>query len=148
MLRISSIDIRDFTVVLDEGFLEECRCKYSKAVYQKFHSVFAKLPLAYVILPTDSDPEPLLKGPWAFASRTLLLKQRLLIVAFQIAAERCDPRIARGVGIFVLHGGLFRNVDGSVGKISTLQGAKRHVKDPQCRRGWRFRPTPSPCCRD
>lgn len=36
-----------------------------------------------------------------------------------------------GLGIFVVHGGLYRQPDGSAGTLSQLQAVKRNVKDPQ-----------------
>jgi serine/threonine-protein phosphatase 5 len=40
------------------------------------------------------------------------------------------PILAFGIGVFVVHGGLFRNKRGDVGSISDLQKVSRFIKDP------------------
>ncbi|XXQ39572.1 Serine/threonine-protein phosphatase [Plasmodiophora brassicae] len=85
------------------GFMEECKVKYSKAIYAKFHSAFSRLPLACVILPSGST----------------------------VPATPDGLPAGSGLGIFVVHGGLYRQPDGSAGTLSQLQAVKRNVKDPQ-----------------
>lgn len=83
------------------GFLQECKHKYSKAIHAKFQQTFSRIPLAAVILP------------------------------FLQPNQQSFERRGDGRGIFVVHGGLFRNPDGSLGSIDDLMQLTRFIKDPE-----------------
>ena len=94
------------TVTHSYGFRKEVLNKYSKSIYASFMGVFARFPLAAVIYPEGVKRD-----------------------ARRIADGRKVRRFANGKGIFVIHGGLFRDEDGRFGLIEDLEDLDRFELD-------------------
>jgi serine/threonine-protein phosphatase 5 len=117
------------------GFMSEALSKYTRAAYDAFISTFTALPLACVLVPELSPAvrhEEAKQEPRAAAAAPAPPPPA---PQQQPRPPACDEelkgRFAGGLGVLVLHGGLFRDKSGRLGTLDQLQQMDRSDMDPR-----------------
>ena len=111
------------TVTHNYGFRAEVIAKYSKSIYTSFLNTFVKFPLATIIYPehkrSGSDYFDPIHSDFIDIAKNFTDEHNLKI-----------RRVSDGRGLFVIHGGLFREDEtGRLGLISDLDEVERDSLD-------------------